>query len=422
MLSYLHYIQEKISSDKYRGIWGKVYFFIRGIWFVLIKVCHKFSKYHIVPLGVEQKIRWIVKHLLPLLVKQNKIDLLLIQPNGLGDAVINKAYIDVIIKNANISPERILMLTSDAWQGFEQLLFKNIQVHFFNINKFERNLFYRFKIYYIIMKYNFDIALCNLRWKPHVVCDGLLFFANAKNAYSALTDERYEKLNECFKIWCNAMNINVIGSGGNIHEIDRLAFFYNSIFDFDIKIPPNRSIRAHLQRPSGENPVFAVDTKYIVFHIGVADYRRRWPIEKFTAVGDYFLTTGYTIVFAGGSQEKDIESAIEDRFMCYIDRLSPEEYAILLADASAILSGDTGPTHLAIALNAPTAILLGGGHFGNYFPYPLSVKPQISKIEYIYAVKDCYYCDWKCEHYSRFSCIHDITVDNAIDAINRLLQ
>ena len=417
---FLGFIKEKFTSEKYSGIWGKTHFFFRGFWWVSSKLRQRYLKsYHIIPANIEAIARHVIKYLSSIFIRKKEMDLLLIQPNGLGDAILNKAYTDIIINYNNVSSERILILASDAWKGFEQVLWKNLPVYFFSINKFERNLFYRFKIYYFIMKYNFNIALCNLRWRSQIINDGLLFYVNSKKTYCTLFHERHKYLNESLKMWCNKMHIYVIDTHIKKNEINRLAFFYKAIFNMDMCLTPVRTI---LKRPIGKNPIFFDDAKYIVFHIGVSDKRRRWPIEKFIAVGDHFLKRGYKVVFSGGQQEKDLQDKIEDRFLCYIDLLSPYEYTILLADASAVLSGDTGPAHLAIALNTPTAIILGGGHFGNYFPYPEDIEPSINKVVYIYKLKDCYYCDWECSQPSKFSCIHDICTEYAINSIDQILN
>ena len=38
--------------------------------------------------------------------------------------------------------------------------------------------------------------------------------------------------------------------------------------------------------------------------------------------------------------------------------------------ASCVISNDTGPAHLSIALSVPTVVIIGGGHFGSFVPYP----------------------------------------------------
>ena len=41
-----------------------------------------------------------------------------------------------------------------------------------------------------------------------------------------------------------------------------------------------------------------------------------------------------------------------------------------MRSASAVLSNDSGPAHLSIALGTPTVVVVGGGHFGSFVPYP----------------------------------------------------
>ena len=98
------------------------------------------------------------------------------------------------------------------------------------------------------------------------------------------------------------------------------------------------------------------------------------------------------------------------------------EYHKLLCGATAFLGGDTGPSHLAISLNIPSVIIVGGGTYGCYFPYPNNIFPKIKDIEYVYVKMPCYGCDWKCNAKPRMACIHAISTAKVKKAFIKLFR
>ncbi|WP_072312593.1 glycosyltransferase family 9 protein [Desulfovibrio desulfuricans] len=101
-----------------------------------------------------------------------------------------------------------------------------------------------------------------------------------------------------------------------------------------------------------------------------------------------------------------------------------EEYYNVIAGATAFLGGDTGPTHMAVALNIPTAIILGGGHYDYYLPYPKKINPDLKNIRYIQSIQPCYGCDWLCTQNPKnfMCCIHNIRSSDAIAMLEDLLD
>lgn len=419
LYSKFNLLKEKFFSEKYSGIGGKIFFFIKLLKYISTRIFYR-KKSYAAYIKIEKKITDLRNHIFWAITKKGNIDLLLIQPNGLGDAIINKAYTDLIISHMTINNNSIIILASDAWKDFHPILHKNISIKFFNLEKFERNILYRLHIYKFLSKYKFKIAICNLRWKSPSIIKNLISFVNADFKSICLNHERHTNLNTELDTWSKNFNISCFDTNSDQNEISRILSYYKNIFDLPQKLNPIRTV---LRRPDGKNPVFVKDEKYIVFHIGNSDKRRRWSIEKFLQTANFFKVTGYEIVFCGGERESDLKTKIDNKFFCYINQLTAVEYTILISDAAAMLSGDTGPAHLSVALGTPTAVILGGGHYGHYFPYPENVYPSIKYISYIKKRKKCFNCDWDCifNNEKKFSCIHDICVNDVIDGINTIL-
>ncbi len=102
---------------------------------------------------------------------------------------------------------------------------------------------------------------------------------------------------------------------------------------------------------------FPEHRQLVVLHPGATDSRRRWPIEKFAEVGDALASEGMTIAVSGvGSERELVEGvigAMQAPAINLCDRLSIGGYAALLARSRLVISNDSGPFHLAGAVDTP---------------------------------------------------------------------
>lgn len=100
------------------------------------------------------------------------------------------------------------------------------------------------------------------------------------------------------------------------------------------------------------------DRPRVVLHPGAADPRRRWPPERFAAVGDRLAETGADIVLTGTGDESRIVSEVVSHMRCpatdLAGRLTLGGVAGLYAGSRLVVANDTGPLHVATAVGAPT--------------------------------------------------------------------
>ncbi len=112
--------------------------------------------------------------------------------------------------------------------------------------------------------------------------------------------------------------------------------------------------------------------RFIVFHPGATDPRRRWPAEKFIRLGDRLSEHNYKIVLAGDVYEKHIIDHIREQMSCSAVALyrgiSLGVLAALQSKSSLVISNDTGPLHLARAVGASTIGLLWAPNVINWGP------------------------------------------------------
>jgi len=96
----------------------------------------------------------------------------------------------------------------------------------------------------------------------------------------------------------------------------------------------------------------------VVLHPGAGDPQRRWPPEKFAAVGDALATMGAQIVVTGTKEEEQLVEAVttgmkaEAQNLCGC--LSLGRLAGLLSRCRVLIANDSGTLHLAAALGTAT--------------------------------------------------------------------
>ncbi len=116
--------------------------------------------------------------------------------------------------------------------------------------------------------------------------------------------------------------------------------------------------------PDGDRPL-------AVLHPGATDNRRRWPAQRFSAVGDALADVADVLVTGTGAERALVERVVAGMRRPgrpLVDALSLGGLAGLLARAGVVVSNDTGPVHLAEAVGAPTVGLYWVGNLINGAP------------------------------------------------------
>ncbi|ONK10191.1 glycosyltransferase family 9 protein [Streptomyces sp. MP131-18] len=98
----------------------------------------------------------------------------------------------------------------------------------------------------------------------------------------------------------------------------------------------------------------------VVLHPGADAPARRWPAERFAALGRELRAAGHRVVVTSGPGEGDLARRVAAPGG--LERADAPPFcklAALLAQARAVVVGDTGVAHLATALGTPSVVLFG---------------------------------------------------------------
>lgn len=164
----------------------------------------------------------------------------------------------------------------------------------------------------------------------------------------------------------------------------------------------------------------SLDRPWVAMHVSARWPTKRWPLESFGTVIDQLDQAGLgPVVLIGGPEDRrDVDQVRAHAKSPCID-LSGEVplgcLPALLSKASALITNDSGPMHVAAALGTPVVAMFGPTSAVRTGPYgsghrvltePVPCSPCFSRV---------------CRHTPQMECLHRITPGDVVEAARRLL-
>jgi lipopolysaccharide heptosyltransferase I len=157
--------------------------------------------------------------------------------------------------------------------------------------------------------------------------------------------------------------------------------------------------------------------KYVVLNPGAAWPNKRWPADRFGALAAaLYERTGLRSLVTWGPTERDLAGAVaraSDGAAQPAPPTSIADLAVLMRDAALVVSGDTGPLHIAAAMGTPLVGLYGP-------TWPERNGPWNPDDAVISRAGQCV-CHHKRQCLRGAPCIDDIAISEVIDAAERRL-
>lgn len=168
-----------------------------------------------------------------------------------------------------------------------------------------------------------------------------------------------------------------------------------------------------------------------VIHPGASDVRRRWPGESFAAVSDFLIELGYHVCITGLAWEREIINDVinamgyKDAVQDLSGKLSLGGSTGLISLADIIISNDTGPLHLARALQRPTIGIYWFANIINASPMTTTLNRNLLSF-----TLNCPLCGVSSLNFHKYeglckhdtSLVADITVDEVKKAVHELMD
>lgn len=166
------------------------------------------------------------------------------------------------------------------------------------------------------------------------------------------------------------------------------------------------------------------DKPFIVVCPGASFDKKIWPLERYAQLITLLKKEkDVEVVIIGSDNDSHLARKIKAITNASIVDITGKTTLITL---SAILKmsilyigSDTGSVHLAAAVGTPTVCIMGGGHFGRFFPYG-----DLKKNRIVYRYMDCFECNWQCIYPHKRGtpapCISNIQVSDVIELLREV--
>jgi len=351
--------------------------------------------------------------------------ILILRVDALGDFVV---WLDAARGTRALYPEaEITLLCNRTWQALAEqappggAFFDRV----WNMDrkKFVTNPFYRFRLIAQVRRAGFS-TLINPIWTRDFLWSDTLARASGiaeRLCYSGDHSIITPLLMRLVDSWYTRV---IRSRPGPRPELERNADFLRALgaTEFRAGLPP--------LFPAPGRPEGFPSGDYYVLIPGAGKAYRQWPVEHYAQIARRLhARTGWTGIVIGAGPDRalgerlaaDPEAGVQN----WAGRTSLSDLVRVIAGARLAAGSETSGLHIAAALAKPSVCVLGGGHYGRYFPYRTEL-PALHPLP-VAAVHPmpCFGCDWACIYRvppdQPKPCIANITVGTVWEAVEALL-
>ena len=150
-------------------------------------------------------------------------------------------------------------------------------------------------------------------------------------------------------------------------------------------------------------------------------YTKRWLPERYGALAEKMVERGYQVVLTGAPTAEQI-SQIESVQQATTRKLTPltdlniGELMAVIADAKVFIGNDSGPAHIAAAVQTPLVVLFGPASSERWRPW---AENNAELVQNYFACNPC--AMYTCTEFSEPECIRSISLEHVLKAIDRVL-
>ncbi len=165
--------------------------------------------------------------------------------------------------------------------------------------------------------------------------------------------------------------------------------------------------------------------RILCIHAGAGTWVKRWDEHNWAQVADTLSEQlNCTVVFTGGGHElgmiRTITNDMHTNPCVMAGNTEIGQLAALYARALAVLGPDSGPMHLAAAVNTPTVTLFGPADPVEFAPW--GARDQHYIITSDIGCRPCRVLDWGNDSPDFHPCVRDITVGRVLETTRRAVQ
>lgn len=159
--------------------------------------------------------------------------------------------------------------------------------------------------------------------------------------------------------------------------------------------------------------------EYVVVHPGARLRSRRWPAERFAAVGAALAREGLRVVVTGSPAEAELTRAVASRLPGAATDLTGlttlGSLAALVSHSALLVCNDTGVSHVAAATGARSVVVASGSDVRRWAPLDAGRHPVLWQDM---ACRPCAHDDCPVGH----GCALGVSVDRVLAEARRILS
>jgi ADP-heptose:LPS heptosyltransferase len=348
--------------------------------------------------------------------------ILLVRLDAIGDYVLWSSYAAALRSRFPRDRYHITLVGNEIWTGLARDSGIFDEVWSLSRRRFVLNASYRFRVLRRTSKVGFETAIHptyarDFLWGDSVIrCSG----AEARIGYEGdpyllaapqrwLSDRWYSRL--------------VSATPGPRSALERNADFLRAF-----GVEPPRQLRP--LPAAAPVPKELAGRPYFLLAPGASNAIRRWPVDNFAEVGKRLHEkTGWTCVICGSAAERPVGSRLATKLrgnaIDLTGRTSVAELVSLVAGARFLLTNESGPLHIAALMATPALVVAGGGHFGQFVPYPEGQLDAACLPQTVARRMPCFGCDWNCIYplvkHQPAPCVAEVSCDEVWELICRQL-
>jgi ADP-heptose:LPS heptosyltransferase len=342
---------------------------------------------------LKKLIKFISHCLIDLLVLPSKKikpnSLLLIRLDAIGDYLMFRNFIQELKESQKYKEFSITLLGNSAWESLSEELDIEFVDRFIwlDINKFNKNFVYRYKMLKEVSSVGYEIILNSVFSREFFYNDAIVKLVNAKKKIGSIGD--ISNMKKWQKNISDKYYDRLIKADENLmFEFNRNKEFFENLLHvrLDIKKP-------HIDLKPKKLP-FKLPQKYAILFIGASASFRKWSIKDFVKIGKHLKEKyRYEIVLCGAPSDYadalEFSQYFKDDYIDLVGKTSLVDLLHVIYNGNLMISNETSAPHFAVALEMKNIfVIYNGKHYGRFVPYPKEASQNYHVIYHPEIEKD----------------------------------
>ena len=150
----------------------------------------------------------------------------------------------------------------------------------------------------------------------------------------------------------------------------------------------------------------------------IAGHSTNWSDDQWIQLARELHGTGKKLTIFGGVDSIPLGRSIQEAAPGSANlagRATLQESVDPLREMEIVVGNDTGLTHFATLCACRVLVILGGGTFGRFFPWPGARNQYV-----VYRSMECYDCDWQCKFSTR-RCLEAVDPGQVVALVHGVL-